>query len=161
MAGQPRIARVITVSTRAASGQWEDRSGPVLAAGLAELGLEVEPIVVVPDGDPVGRELARAVADGIDLVVTTGGTGLTPTDHTPEQTAAIIERPAPGIAEAIRAHGASTGVATAWLSRGIAGIAGTTLIINAPGSPGGARDALAVIAPFLMHALEQVRGSDH
>lgn len=154
-------ARIITVSTRAAAGVWEDRSGPILAEGLAAMGLVVEPIVVVADGEPVGRALADAVAAGVDLVVTTGGTGLTPTDRTPEQTASLIDRAVPGIAEAIRAHGATKGVATAWLSRGIAGLAGRTLIINVPGSPGGARDALAVLGTLLPHALEQIPGSDH
>lgn len=154
-------ARVVTVSTRAAAGVWEDRSGPILAEGLTALGLDVEPIVVVADGDPVGDALRHAVRDGVDLVVTTGGTGLTPTDRTPEQTAVVIDRPVPGLAEAIRAHGASNGVATAWLSRGIAGLAGRTLIVNVPGSPGGARDGLEVLARLLHHALEQIPGSDH
>ncbi len=154
-------ARVITVSTRAAADVWPDRSGPILAQGLIDLGLAVDPVQIVADGEPVGAALRDAIADQIDLIVTTGGTGLTPTDRTPEQTAPVIDRPIPGIAEAIRSFGQSNGVPTAMLSRGLSGLAGQSLIVNAPGSPGGARDAIAALTPIIMHALEQVRGSDH
>jgi len=158
---ESRTARVITVSTRASAGIWEDRSGPVLAQGLAELGLEVSGPVVVSDGDPVEAALRVAIDDHLDLIVTTGGTGLTPMDLTPEITARVIDREVPGIAEAIRQYGAAHGVPTAVLSRGIAGLAGRTLIINLPGSPGGARDGLAVLASLLDHALDQIAGGDH
>ena len=156
-----RTARVITVSTRASAGIWEDRSGPVLAEGLAAFGLDVSGPIVVSDGDPVEVALREAITDGIDLVVTTGGTGLTPMDLTPEITGRVIDRPVPGMAEAIRAHGTGQGIPTAALSRGIAGLAGRTLIVNRPGSPGGARDGLAVLAPILDHALDQIAGGDH
>lgn len=154
-------ACVITVSTRTAAGVFQDRSGPILVAGLAELGLEVAGPEVVADGEPVGKALRAAIDGKFDLVVTTGGTGCTPTDRTPEQTAVLIDRPVPGIAEAIRGFGVAHGVPTAALSRGLSGFAGATLIINVPGSAGGARDALSVLSDLLVHALEQNRGSDH
>jgi molybdenum cofactor synthesis domain-containing protein len=154
-------ARVITISTRAAAGTWDDTSGPIIVAGLTELGLAVDGPIVIPDGEQVEVELRRAVADGIELVMTTGGTGHTPRDLTPEFTRKVIERESPGLAEAVRAFGVAKGVPTAVLSRGIAGIAGGTLIINLPGSSGGARDGVAALAPVLMHALDQVAGGDH
>lgn len=153
--------RVITCSTRAAAGVWEDTSGPILVAGLRELGIEVGDPVVVSDGEPVLDALRAAVAEQVDLVITTGGTGHTPRDLTPEMTAQVIDRPSPGLAEAIRAYGVAHGVPTAILSRGIAGIAGTTLIVNAPGSSGGAKDTIAALSPVLIHALDQIHGGDH
>lgn len=154
-------ARVITASTRAAAGEWEDTSGPILAAGLRQLGFAVDGPVVVADGEPVAEALTAAIADGVDLVMTTGGTGFTPRDLTPEMTRRVIDREAPGLAEAIRAFGVANAVPTAVLSRGIAGIAGSTVIVNAPGSSGGARDAVAALAPVLTHVLDQVAGGDH
>ena len=152
-------ALVITVSTRASAGVWEDRSGPVLRDGLIAMGLDVDGPVVVADGDAVETALRAAVA--YDLVVTTGGTGLTPTDLTPEMTARVIDREIRGIPEALRATGIAKGIPTAVLSRGLAGTAGATLVINVPGSTGGVRDALEVLAAVVPHALEQIVGSDH
>jgi molybdenum cofactor synthesis domain-containing protein len=161
-AGPPvRRALVVTASNRAAAGVYQDSGGPILAAGLAGLGFAVDGPVVVPDGDPVERELRRAVAAGYDVVLTTGGTGLSPTDHTPEVTARVLDRLVPGLAEAIRGFGSSHGVPTATLSRGLAGIAGGTLVVNLPGSPGGCRDGMAVLTPVLLHAVDQIRGGDH
>ena len=154
-------ARVITCSSRAAAGVWDDTSGPILVAGLRDLGLDVTDPVVVADGEPVLEALRAAVSDGVDLVITTGGTGHTPRDLTPEMTRQVIDRESPGLAEAIRAYGVAHGVPTAILSRGIAGMAGTTLIVNAPGSSGGAKDTIAALSPVLLHALDQAAGGDH
>jgi molybdenum cofactor synthesis domain-containing protein len=152
---------VITASNRAAAGVYADLGGPILVDGLRELGFEVDGPVVVPDGDPVQAALRDAVAAGYDVVLTTGGTGLSPTDRTPEATRAVIEREVPGLAELVRAQGVSAGVATASLSRGIAGLASSTLMVNLPGSPGGCRDGIAVLGAVLPHAVDQIRGADH
>jgi molybdenum cofactor synthesis domain-containing protein len=157
----PRTARVITASTRAAQGVWEDTAGPALAEALRGLGLTVDGIVVVPDGEPVERAMRMAVGDQIDLVVTTGGTGCTPTDLTPEVTRRVVDREIPGIGELVRADGLARGVRTAALSRGTAGIAGVTVVINLPGSPRGATDGLQAVAGLLDHLLDQVAGGDH
>jgi molybdenum cofactor synthesis domain-containing protein len=155
-------ALAVTVSNRAAAGVYEDRSGPVLARLLREAGCdEVDGPLVVPDGEPVQAALRDALAQGYDVVVTTGGTGLTPGDRTPEMTRLVIDREVPGIAEAIRSAGAAAGVPSAVLSRGLAGMAGTVLIVNLPGSTGGVRDGMAVLAPILGHAVDQARGGDH
>jgi molybdenum cofactor synthesis domain-containing protein len=152
---------VVTVSTRAAQGVYEDRSGPVLASGLRDLGAEVDGPIVVPDGDAVEAALREGVDAGYDVVVTTGGTGLNPNDHTPEMTRRVLDVEVPGLAEAIRAYGGAQGIPAAALSRGVAGRAGRTLVVNLPGSTGGVRDGLAVLAPILPHAVEQIAGGDH
>ena len=117
--------------------------------------------VVVPDGEPVGRAISSAAAGGARVVLTTGGTGLTPTDRTPEETGRLLDFEVPGIADAIRAAGVDAGVPTAVLSRGVAGVIGDCLVVNLPGSRGGVKDGLAVLEPILVHAVEQVVGSDH
>ena len=153
-------AHVIVASNRAAAGVYADTSGPRLVAGLRDLGCEVGEPVVVPDGDPVTEALRTALADGADVIVTSGGTGVTPTDRTPEATRAVLDFEVPGIAEAIRAYSRDT-VPAAALSRGLAGVAGRTLIVNLPGSSGGAKDGLAVLGPLLAHTVDQIRGGDH
>ena len=125
------------------------------------MGFTCEKATVVPDGDPVGAAIEAAVAAGARVVLTTGGTGLTPTDRTPDVTRPLLDREVPGIAEAIRAYGVAKGVPTAALSRGLAGVAGDCLVINLPGSRGGVKDAMAVLEPLLVHAAEQIIGSDH
>jgi molybdenum cofactor synthesis domain-containing protein len=154
-------ALAVTVSNRAAAGIYADKSGPVLVELLRAAGCETDGPVVIPDGATVEAALRDAVSAGYDVIVTTGGTGLTPGDETPEMTRLILDREIPGIGEAIRAAGVSAGVPTAMLSRGIAGLAGTTLIVNLPGSTGGVRDGMSVLSSVIAHALDQAAGGDH
>jgi len=152
---------VITVSDRTAAGVYEDRSGPLLVDLLAGAGVEATAPVVVPDEPAeVTAAIRAAVEGGADVVVTTGGTGIGPRDRTPEATRAVIEREVPGIAEAIRAYGL-TKTPFAVLSRGLVGVAGTTLVVNLPGSTGGVRDGMAVLGPLLEHVVSQLAGGDH
>ncbi|SEG34593.1 molybdopterin adenylyltransferase [Actinacidiphila yanglinensis] len=153
-------ALAVTASNRASAGVYEDRGGPLIVSALRELGFAVDGPRVVPDGEPVRETLAEAVAEGYDVVVTTGGTGISPTDRTPEVTRTVLDYEIPGIAEAIRAAGREK-VPTAVLSRGVAGVAGRTLVVNLPGSTGGVKDGLAVLAPLVIHAVDQIRGGDH
>jgi molybdenum cofactor synthesis domain-containing protein len=154
-------ALAVTVSNRAAAGIYEDKSGPVLVDALRDAGCSVDGPLVIPDGESVEAALRDSVAAGYDVVVTTGGTGLTPGDQTPEMTRRVLDREIPGIGEALRAAGVAAGVPTALLSRGIAGLAGRTLIVNLPGSTGGVRDGMELLGPLLPHAVSQVHGGDH
>jgi molybdenum cofactor synthesis domain-containing protein len=147
-------------SNRAAAGVYADRTGPVIVNWLCERGYHTPEPVVVPDGSPVRDAVAVAVADAVDVVLTTGGTGISPTDRTPEATEPLLDRRLPGLADAIRSAGLPQ-VPTAVLSRGVAGVAGRTLIVNLPGSTGGVRDGLAVLEGVLDHAVEQLHGADH
>jgi molybdenum cofactor synthesis domain-containing protein len=156
-----RSAVVITCSTRAAGGVYPDRSGPIVVEALRSWGFGVGDAVVVADGPDVEVALRAAVSGGAVLVVTTGGTGLTPTDGTPEATQRVVDRLVPGIAEAIRAAGVEAGVSSAMLSRGVSGVAGRTLVVNLPGSMGGVSNGLAVLEPVVAHALQQIQGGHH
>jgi len=162
-AGGPAQIRAlaITVSNRASAGVYEDKSGPVLAELLRAAGCSVDGPLVVPDGEAVEAALREAIVARYDVVVTTGGTGLTPGDRTPEMTRRVLDREIPGIAEAIRSAGAAAGIPSAILSRGLAGLAGPVLIVNLPGSSGGVRDGMRVLAGVLGHAVDQARGGDH
>jgi molybdenum cofactor synthesis domain-containing protein len=154
-----RIARVVVASNRAAAGVYDDTTGPVIESWLRERGWAAA-VSLVPDGAPVGDALRTAVEEAVDLVVTTGGTGASPTDRTPEQTRAVIDFEIPGIAEEIRRVGAQhTGKAV--LSRGVAGVAGHTVVVNLPGSTGGVRDGLTVLDGVLEHLIDQIHGGDH
>ncbi len=153
------MALVLTVSDRVSRGEAEDRSGPAAAAMLADLGFETR-IEVIPDGvGSVQRAIRAAVGSGTGLVITTGGTGFGPRDLTPEGTVSVIDRPAPGLAEAMRS--ATFGVNPhGMLSRGVTGIAGRTLIVNLPGSVKGVEESLGVIGPALRHAIELLSGAE-
>lgn len=155
-------ARIITVSDRAAAGVYDDRSGPAAAAALEAAGCTIAGTELVPDGiDSVRAAIERAIAAGTELVLTTGGTGVGPRDLTPEATAPLLELRLTGIEEAVRAYGMRQ-VPTAMLSRGCIGLTTrgpeAVLIVNAPGSTGGVRDTIAVIAPVLEHVIGQARG---
>lgn len=153
-------AVVIITSTRAAAGVYEDRTGPIIVDWLTRRGIAAGAPRVVPDGASVVRALSRAIEERPSVVITSGGTGISPTDSTPQITAALLDYEIPGLADAIRRSGLPH-VPTSVLSRGVCGVAGRTLIVNLPGSLGGVRDGLGVLADVIDHALDQLRGKDH
>lgn len=155
-------AVVVTVSDRVSRGEAEDRSGPAAVRMLESFGFTTQRDLVQDGVEPVATVLRAWIGRTVDLVVTTGGTGFGPRDMTPEATALVIDRPAPGLAEAMRS--ATFGVNShGMLSRGLAGIAGSALVVNLPGSVAGVEESLAVIGPALSHAVEllSARPSDH
>ena len=162
LSGPAHKAMVLTCSTRAAAGERDDESGLALVAALREAGFDVapDPIVLPDDEDLIAATLASLADDGVRLIITSGGTGLSPGDRTPAATRRVVDREVPGLAELMRAAGlASTPMAS--LSRGVVGARGSTLIVNVPGSPRGATESLQAVMPVLRHALEQLAGGDH
>ncbi|PZS06826.1 MAG: molybdenum cofactor biosynthesis protein [Acidimicrobiales bacterium] len=159
---QPRTGRVIISSTRAASGEYADTTGPLIVEWLKARGIATPAPVVVRDGvQTVSAALREAISAQVDIVITSGGTGLSPDDQTPEATAPLLERPVPGIISEIRRRGTAAGVASAILTRGSAGVVGNCFVVNFPGSVGGVRDGLSVLDGVLEHMLAQIAGSGH
>ncbi len=155
-----RTAQVVITSTRAAAGVYEDKTGPVIVDWLAQRGFEVPPPTVVPDGASVPQALDAALAQRPHVILTSGGTGISPTDGTADATAHIVDYQIPGLADAIRRSGLPH-VPTSVLSRGVCGVRAGILIVNLPGSTGGVRDGLGVLDDVLEHALDQLAGKDH
>ena len=156
-----RTAVVITASNRASAGIYADTSGEILAAGLSKLGYELKDPIVIPDNiSQIQAAIELSLAGNVDLIVTTGGTGVSPHDVTPEATAPLIKKLLPGIPEAFRAYSRDR-VPTTDLSRGLAGVTGSSLIINLPGSPGGVKDGLVIIERLAGHIHDQIAGVDH
>jgi molybdenum cofactor synthesis domain-containing protein len=156
-----RTAVVITASNRASAGVYADTSGEILAIGLTKLGYVLKDPIVIPDNiSQIQAAIELSLAGKVDLIVTTGGTGVSPHDVTPEATAPLIKKLLPGIPEAFRAYSRDR-VPTTDLSRGLAGVTDSSLIINLPGSPGGVKDGLVIIERLAGHIHDQIAGVDH
>ena len=152
-----RTATILVVSTRAAAGVYADETGPIIRDWLLARGFEAPEPIVAPDAE-IADALHTALAPAPDLLLTTGGTGLSPDDRTPEATAAVLDREISGLMEELRRRGLAA-TPMALLTRGVAGVAGRTVVMNLPGSRGGVRDGLAVLDPILDHLLAQVGGT--
>ena len=155
-----RSGRVVIASTRAATGVYEDRCGPIIVDWLIQRGIATPVPTVVADGTEVNHALFAAIGENVDVVITSGGTGISPTDRTADATANIVDYQIPGLADAIRRSGLPH-VPTSVLSRGVCGVRDRTLIVNLPGSTGGVKDGLGVLDDVLEHALDQLAGKDH
>jgi len=154
-------ALVITASNRAFAGFYEDKSGKILVEGLEKMGYQITEAIIVPDDiDQIASAIKNGIDRNIDLIVTTGGTGVSPMDITPEATAPLVEKILPGFSEAVRAY-ARDKVPTTDLSRAIAGVTDKSFIVNLPGSPGGVKDGLVILERLASHIHEQVAGHDH
>ncbi|SJN10090.1 Molybdenum cofactor biosynthesis protein MoaB [Leucobacter sp. 7(1)] len=151
-------ARVIVVSTSAAAGHAPDRTGPVIRKWLTAAGFTVDSPLIVADGDPAGQAVREALAGDPRVILTTGGTGVAPSDRTPEAVAPLLALQLPGVIEELRRRGAAS-FPHALLTRGVAGFAGDTFVMTLPGSPGGVRDGLAILEQVLPHLLAQRSGS--
>ena len=160
MSDTVKRAAVIVTSTRAATGLYPDKTGPIIVDWLRERGFETDEPVIVADGPDVARSLEAFIQSGVALLVTTGGTGIGAGDGTADATSALLDKPLPGFNEELRRRG-SAATPFALLSRGVAGIAGNTFVVNLPGSSGGVRDGLVLLGEVVDHVLDQLAGGAH